>query len=160
MIGKENILKIVREYPGGEDFFVVDTRVSSSNRITVFVDRVEGISIDECAKVSRFIENHLDREKEDFELIVSSPGLDAPFTVHEQYLKNIGKKIKIQLKNGETHLGKLTAVEKDTVTLEEQEKKKKKPGQPKKNKNKDIHIKTAVYPLTEIKTAKPGVEIK
>ena len=123
MIGKENILKIVREYPGGEDFFVVDIRISPSNRVSVFVDRMGGVSIDECAKVSRFIENHLDREKEDFELIVSSPGLDAPFTVYEQYLKNIGKKIKIQLKNGETHLGKLTAMENDAITLEEQVKK-------------------------------------
>ncbi|MCD6200437.1 MAG: ribosome assembly cofactor RimP [Bacteroidales bacterium] len=160
MIGKENILKIVREYPGGEDFFVVDIRISPSNRVSVFVDRMGGVSIDECAKVSRFIENHLDREKEDFELIVSSPGLDAPFTVYEQYLKNIGKKIKIQLKNGETHLGKLTAMENDAITLEEQVKKREKQGQAKKNKNKEINIKTAVYPLTEIKTAKPDIEIK
>ena len=160
MIGKENILKIVREYPGGKDFFVVDIRISPSNRVSVFVDRMGGVSIDECAKVSRFIENHLDREKEDFELIVSSPGLDAPFTVYEQYLKNIGKKIKIQLKNGETHLGKLTAMENDAITLEEQVKKREKQGQAKKNKNKEINIKTAVYPLTEIKTAKPDIEIK
>ena len=43
--------------------------------------------------VSRNIEHNLDREKEDFELSVSSPGLDQPFVVPQQYLKNIGRKI-------------------------------------------------------------------
>jgi len=160
MIRKDDIGKLISEYPGGEDFFIVDIRVSPSNRISVFVDRMEGISIDECAKISRFIENHLDRGKEDFELIVSSPGLDAPFTVPAQYFKNIGKRIRIQLKNGETHQGKLIAVKNDEITLEEQEKKKPALRQTRKKKDKNINIKTVVYSLAEIKTARLSIEIK
>ena len=51
----------------------------------------EGVTIEECAKVSRIIESGLDREIEDFELEVSSPGLNSPFKVLPQYFKNIGK---------------------------------------------------------------------
>jgi ribosome maturation factor RimP len=54
---------------------------------------------------SRAIENSLDRDTEDFELEVSSPGLDAPFKVKEQYLKNIGRKVEVLLKDGHTYKG-------------------------------------------------------
>ena len=122
MIRKEDIGQLIRKYPGGEDFFIVDIHVSPSNKITVIADRTKGISIDECARISKFIEQNLDREKEDYELVVSSPGLDSPFTVIEQYRKNIGENIKIQLANGETHKGKLYGIKKDNILLEEAEK--------------------------------------
>jgi len=75
--------------------FLVSVKVSSANRITVLADRNEGITIDDCASIHRHIEMNLDREKEDFELQVSSPGLDAPFTVIEQYYKNEGRKVEV-----------------------------------------------------------------
>ena len=55
---------------------------------------MNGITIDECASLHRHIENNLDREKEDFELQVSSPGLDMPFAVIDQYYKNEGEKLR------------------------------------------------------------------
>ncbi len=154
MIKKENIILILEKYPGGDDFFLVDVHVSRSNKIFVFVDRREGISIDECAKLSKFIEHHLDKEKEDFELMVSSPGLESPFMVMEQYKKNIGGKIKIQLMSGETHQGELVYVEKEEITLREQGKTKKK------QKRGNIPVKTIQYPMGEIKTAKLSIEPK
>ncbi len=149
---------MIMEYPGGADFFVTGIRVSPAGKISVFVDRMAGITIDECARISRFIESRLDRDREDFELVVSSPGLDAPFTVPEQYLKNIGKKIKVLLNNGETRQGVLTAMENDEITLEITEKKKK--SSRKGEKTNDLNINTAVFPLAEIKTAKLSIEIK
>ena len=87
--------------------FLVSTKVSGQNIINVFVDKKVGISINECLQISRHIENKLDREIEDFQLSVSSPGLNKPFLVKEQYHKNIGKDIVVKLNNGEKVKGKL-----------------------------------------------------
>ena len=126
MIKKEEIQKIIEEYPGRDDIFIVDLRISSSNRISLFADRMEGITIEECVKLSRFIEHHLDREKEDFELVVSSPGLDMPFLTREQYMKNTGKRIRIKLNDNKEIKGLLKEVKENSIVVEEEEKKGKK----------------------------------
>ncbi len=58
-----------------------------------------------CAAIHRHIENSLDRETEDFELQVSSPGLDLPFGVMEQYYKNEGKKVEVIDNEGTKYTG-------------------------------------------------------
>jgi len=85
----------------------VSVKVSSGNRIIVLADKKDGITIDECAAIHRHIENGLDRDVEDFELQVSSPGLDLPFSVIEQYLKNEGKKVEVVDNDGTKYTGKL-----------------------------------------------------
>ena len=110
MIEKEKIQGLVEEYIKGTDLFLVAVKVSSSNRITVLADKNEGITIDECAAIHRHIENNLDRDKEDFELQVSSPGLDLPFGVIEQYYKNEGKKVEVIDNEGSKYTGKLKNV--------------------------------------------------
>jgi ribosome maturation factor RimP len=98
--------------------FLVAVKVSSANRITVLADKNDGITIDECAAIHRHIEKSLDRDKEDFELQVSSPGLDLPFGVIEQYLKNEGKKVEVIDNEGSKYAGKLKNVTKGGFELE------------------------------------------
>jgi len=95
MIEKQHIQGIIEEFLQGTGMFLVAVKVSSANRITVLADKNDGITIDDCASIHRHIEMNLDREIEDFELQVSSPGLDLPFTVIEQYYKNEGKKVEV-----------------------------------------------------------------
>jgi len=95
MIEKQNIQALVEEFVKGTGLFIVAVKVSNANRITVLADKNEGITIDECAAIHRHIEMNLDRETEDFELQVSSPGLDLPFGVIEQYFKNVGRKAEV-----------------------------------------------------------------
>jgi ribosome maturation factor RimP len=118
MIEKQKIEALVQEFTEGTSLFPVAVKVSSSNRITVLVDKNEGITIDECAAIHRYIENNLDRETEDFELQVSSPGLDMPFLVIEQYFKNEGKKVEITDNEGSKYSGKLKNVTKGGFELE------------------------------------------
>ena len=94
----------------GKELFLVSVKVSSANRIIVLADKKDGITIDECAAIHRHIENGLDRDIEDFELQVSSPGLDLPFSVIEQYLKNEGKKVEVIDNDGTKYTGKLKNV--------------------------------------------------
>ncbi len=110
MTDKDRIEELVREYISGTSMFIVSVKVSASNRITVLADTKEGITIDECALLHRHIENGLDRDAEDFELQVSSPGLDSPFTVIEQYCKNEGKKVAVTDNEGTKYTGILKNV--------------------------------------------------
>jgi ribosome maturation factor RimP len=95
--------------------FLVSAKVNTQNVISVFVDKANGISISECLQISRFIEQELDREIEDFELSVSSPGLSKPFVVKEQYQKNIGKEIVVKLSDGKKVKGRLIAFDGDII---------------------------------------------
>jgi ribosome maturation factor RimP len=67
--------------------------------------------------LSRFIEGNLDRETEDFELSVSSPGADAPFKVLKQYEKNIGRKVKVITTENEVHTGTLMAFKENQIEI-------------------------------------------
>ncbi len=110
MTDKAEIEKIVREFIKGTDLFLVGIKVSTSNRITILADSMEGITIDECAALHRFVEKNLDREREDFELQVSSPGLDMPFSVIEQYKKNEGRMVEVTDTDGMKYAGVLRNV--------------------------------------------------
>ena len=110
MIEKQKILGLIEEYIKGKELFLVSVKVSSANRIIVLADKKDGITIDECAAIHRHIENGLNRDVEDFELQVSSPGLDLPFSVIEQYLKNEGKKVEVVDNDGTKYTGKIKNV--------------------------------------------------
>lgn len=118
MIDKQNIQGIVEEFIKGNGLFLVAVKVSGANRITVLADTNEGITIDECAALHRHIVNSLDRDKEDFELQVSSPGLDLPFGVIEQYYKNEGKKVEVIDNEGSKFAGILKNVNTGGFELE------------------------------------------
>ncbi len=120
----EDILKDESEGLTGKEIFLTDVKISGDNRITVLIDSFEGIKIKDCALISKKIEQHLDREKEDFELVVSSAGLDNPFTVYKQYEKNIGKLIKILTSDGKKIKGRLISIFEDKIEIEPEIKKK------------------------------------
>jgi len=107
MIERQTIQGIVDEFIKGTDLFIVAVKVSNTNRITILADTKNGITIDECVSIHRYVENSLDRDKEDFELQVSSPGLDSPFGVIGQYYKNEGKKVEVIDNEGSKFTGKL-----------------------------------------------------
>jgi len=118
MIEKDHIEKLVNEFVKGTDIFIVSVKTSSANRITVLADTLKDITIDECASIHRHIEKNLDRNIEDFDLQVSSPGLDMPFGVIEQYHKNEGKKVEVTDNDGEKFSGTLRNVTSGGFELE------------------------------------------
>lgn len=102
----------------GESFFLVDVSVTPSNKITILVDSQEGITIDQCAVINRKLEVLLDRDKEDFDLVVSSPGLDSGLKVVEQYRKNVGRELEIIMKDNVRHTGVLKHVGSEEIIIE------------------------------------------
>ena len=117
MVNRSEIVEMAGEQLG-EKMFLVDVHVSASNIIKVLVDSYDGITIEQCVEISRYIENKLDREREDFELQVSSPGLSEPFRVKEQYLKNRGRQIEIITIEGEQLSGLLKEATPEWILLE------------------------------------------
>jgi ribosome maturation factor RimP len=122
MISTAQIKNWVQDIITADNFYVVEVSVSASNHIIIFIDSMKGVTIDDCARVSRAVEQQLDRDKEDFELEVSSPGITEPFKVPQQYQKNIGKEVEVLLKNGVKHKGRLLSFEENILLLETQKK--------------------------------------
>ena len=120
----ETILADEKELFEDKDLFFVEAKISSDNRITVMIDSMKGVRVSDCAKLSKLIESKFDREKEDFELHVSSSGLDRPFQVMKQYEKNIGKMIKVITVEGKREKGKLINVSESEIELDQMQKKK------------------------------------
>ena len=84
MIGRETVKSLVEEKLD-DKMFIVEITVNERNVINVFIDSFDGLTIDQCIAISRHVEHSFDREEEDFELQVSSPGLSEKFKVKEQY---------------------------------------------------------------------------
>ena len=98
--------------------YLVDVTVSKDNEIEVIIESEEGrIELDDCVAISRYFETCFDREKEDYELTVTSAGLDLPFKVLKQYLKAVGSKVEVQLKGGKKLIATLTAADEESIAL-------------------------------------------
>lgn len=118
MLTKEYITKLASDHLP-EKVFLVDVQVRTGNKILVEIDRPGGLDIDDCVKVSRGIEFSLDRDKEDFELQVASPGADAPFKVKDQYFKNVDKEVEVTDNENKKIKGILKEVKDDSIVIEE-----------------------------------------
>ena len=127
MIEKNKIEEVVRGLIAGSDIFLVLVKVSASNKIIIHIDKNSGITIDECAILHRQIEQCFNRDEEDYELQVSSPGIDAHFVVIEQYIKNEGKKVEVLDNDGKKYTGLLKNVTTGGFELETEIKVKGKP---------------------------------
>ena len=122
MILKKEVVKLaeerIKELDNGN--YLVDVTISAKNSIRVKIDNLNGgVSVKDCVSVSRNIEHNLDREQEDFELQVSSPGLDQPFMVMQQYVKNIGEQVSVTTQSNETLIGELVKANKKEISLRE-----------------------------------------
>ena len=117
MIKENTILDLARECCGEEKIFPVSVNIRQGNRILVLLDGDAGVTIDDCVRVSRFIEGRLDREKEDFELEVSSFGVGNPLVLPRQYVNNINRGAKVTLNDQTIITGTIVAADDKGFTL-------------------------------------------
>lgn len=125
--------------------FIVDVSISSGKgpkKITITIDGDNGVGIDDCALVSRAISAKLEElglDEQIQNLEVTTPGLDKPLKIVRQYLKNIGRGVKVQCLD-KTVEGKLVGATEEVVTLHIE-----------KGKGKKLEVTEMVIPYTEIK---------
>jgi len=138
MIKKAHIEEVIQPIINEKGGFLVSLNIDKQNRIIAKIDSIEGFSIADCVDISKAIEGSLDRDEEDFELEVSTPGLNAEFKVWEQYKKNEGRKVEILQDNGDKFKGILKTVTPESFTVET-EKRVKTDGKKKKEVVTEIH---------------------
>lgn len=121
MIDKNVVRDLVEEWLKGKEYFLVDVEISPDDRIVVEIDHADGVWIEDCVELSRYIEDRLDRDEEDYELEVGSAGLGQPFKVPQQYVNFIGKNVEVLDNEGKKVKGVLKSVDGNdfTVTVSE-----------------------------------------
>lgn len=100
-----------------ESLFLIDFSVGADQHVKVVLDGDNGVTLEDCMKVSRAIEHNLDRDEHDFSLEVTSAGAASPLTLPRQYPKNIGRKLKVKTEN-DTFEGNLAEVKDEGIVLQ------------------------------------------
>lgn len=118
MIEKELIRKIAEEHLAETEMFIVEVSVSVTNVITILLDSIRNVSIGDCIALSKHIESKLDRDAEDFELLVSSAGVGEPLKLEKQFKKNIGRLVEITDASGNKNSGVLKEVNDNIIGVE------------------------------------------
>ena len=117
MIDKQQVIDLTNEWLADKEYFLVDVVISKDDKITVEIDHAEGVWIEDCADLSRHIENNLSRETEDYELEVGSAGLGQPFKVVQQYKNHLGLEVEVLTKDGRKLKGILKDADESNFTL-------------------------------------------
>lgn len=110
MIEKEKVKGLVDRWLEGKDYFLTDLTVSDDDRIVVEIDHKDGVWIEDCVELSKYIEASLDREEADFELEVGSAGIGQPYKVLRQYENNVGSEVEVLTADGRKLTGLLKEV--------------------------------------------------
>ena len=110
MINKETVKALVEEWLQNGDYFLVDIMFGTDDRIVIEIDHADGVWIEDCAELSRFLQEKLGDELGDYELEVGSAGIGQPFKVEQQYVNHIGDEVEVLSADGKKFLGVLKEV--------------------------------------------------
>ncbi len=118
IINKELITNFVEEAIVDTNLFITDVKVKRDNTIFVFIDGDQGVTIEQCVNISRYVERHLDKNRIDFELNVSSFGIGRPLVLFRQYKNAIGKTLSVKFEDNTKCTGKLIEATEEKLVLE------------------------------------------
>ena len=110
MINKDTIKTLVEEWLKKGNYFLVDIMMDG-DRIAVEIDHAEGVWIEDCAELSRYLQEQLGEEMDDYELEVGSAGIGQPFKVEQQYQNHVGDEVEVLTADGKKLTGILKSVE-------------------------------------------------
>jgi ribosome maturation factor RimP len=116
-ITKEAIYKAVEDKIKDTEYFIVQIVVNPNNQILVEIDSKNGVSIDFCVELSKYISSLFEEEIGEYELEVASAGISQPFKVLQQYEKFIGKEVEVLALNGLKYTGTLLEVSPENFTV-------------------------------------------
>ena len=125
MIDRQQVIDLTNEWLADKEYFLVDVVIGKDDKITVEIDHAEGVWIEDCAELSRHIENGLNGEADDYELEVGSAGLGQPFKVLQQYQNHIGMEVEVLTKDGKKLKGILKEATEEAFTVSVSKKEKK-----------------------------------
>jgi len=151
---EQRVAELVQEkIADREDLFVVRIKMHNNGILEILLDGDNGISIDDCVAVSRHVGFHLEEENvidRAYRLEVSSPGIDSPLLLLRQYIKNIGRNVRLKLADGSKEEGKLLSATDDLLVLEQKVK----------EKGKKAALKTVEFPMDQVQETKVLISFK
>ena len=125
MIDKQIIKTTVDQWLQKGDYYLVDVEMTADDPIVIEIDHADGVWIEDCADLSRFLQEKLGDELGDYELEVGSAGIGQPFKVIQQYRNHIGKEVEVLTSDGRKQQGVLKSVSDDgnrfVVTVKEKQ---------------------------------------
>ncbi|MGV9003072.1 ribosome assembly cofactor RimP [Flavobacterium sp.] len=149
MTFKEKISQqIEKALEGNPSLFLVDLQISDTFKVSVAIDGDNGVNLQDCIDISRYVDNNIDREEQDFSLEVASAGVSSPLKSVRQYKKNIGRTLKVKTTAKEILEAKLEEVNDDNITLSWESREPKKIG-----KGKETVQNRREIPYSDIKEA-------
>ena len=123
MITKETIKTLVEEWLQKGDYFLVDIQMDGADdRIVIEIDCADGVWIEDCAELSRFLQERVGEELGDYELEGGSAGLGQPFKVEQQYVNHVGDQVEVVTADGKKVTGVLKSVDGRSFVVSTQEK--------------------------------------
>ena len=123
MITKETIKTLVEEWLQKGDYFLVDIQMDGADdRIVIEIDCADGVWIEDCAELSRFLQERVGEELGDYELEVGSAGIGQPFKVEQQYVNHVGDQVEVVTADGKKVTGVLKSVDGRSFVVSTQEK--------------------------------------
>jgi ribosome maturation factor RimP len=119
----EKIKEMAQSHLQDASHFVVDVILSKYKpyKVTVILDGDKGITIDDCTELSRKLSEELDTLNlisDNYTLEVGTPGLDQPLKLKRQYVKNVGRELKVVKKDKSVVQGLLTNANEDKIVLQ------------------------------------------
>ncbi|MBQ3174114.1 MAG: ribosome assembly cofactor RimP [Alistipes sp.] len=122
MIDIKRVTEIAEKHLEGSDMFVVECKATPMGEIELLIDSDTAVRLEDCAALNRAIEAELDREVEDFSLMVASAGIGSELKLLRQYVKIIGSSVEVLLKDGIKILAKLERADNDGIAISYEEK--------------------------------------
>lgn len=122
MIDVKLVTEIAERHLEGSDIYVVECKISPMGEIELLIDSDTAVKLEDCAALNRAIEAELDREVEDYSLMVASAGIGSELKLLRQYNKIIGSSVEVLLKDGIKLLAKLNSADEAGITISYEEK--------------------------------------
>lgn len=122
MIDAKSVIEIAERHMADGDMFVVECKVSPMGDIELLIDSDTAVKLEDCAALNRAIESELDREVEDYSLMVASAGIGSELKQLRQYRKILGSSVEVLLKDGVKVLAKLNDANEEGIQISYEEK--------------------------------------
>ena len=122
MIEAKKVIVIAERHLEGSDMFVVECKVTPMGEVELLIDSDSAVRLEDCAALNRAIEAELDREVEDYSLMVASAGIGSELKLLRQYRKVLGNSVEVLLKDGIKLLAKLDSADEQGIAISYEEK--------------------------------------
>jgi ribosome maturation factor RimP len=155
MIDVKHVMEIAERFLADTDMFVVECKISPMGDIELLIDSDTAVKLEDCATLNRAIEAELDREVEDYSLMVASAGIGSELKLLRQYKKILGNSVEVLLKDGIKILAKPNDATEEGIVLSYEEK------QAVEGKKRKVTVEvTKEYKWEEIKYVKEYLDFK